>query len=243
MPIANDIDDEELLDEDSDKREYANGGITPAVNSLLLWRQCLRPQCGGSGSGVDVRLRYGYDDNVDDDGVADDDDDDDDDDSAYVAVKHRTRGQCVTAVADEDGTSTTVWPSAVRHCLPNDKHPSHQKHRRRRGDACGRLRITLDPGRLRSGTRVSAVCHSLRRLLARTWVRDGDEDPSSEEEEDRKNRMYVMCEAATGEDRDDNDRSGVANNSRSRRRRRVTIRVSVVRIIENQGSSVARLRC
>ncbi|XP_025418110.1 uncharacterized protein LOC112688909 [Sipha flava] len=234
VPIANDIDDEELLDGDLDKREYASGGTTPAVNSLLLWRQCLRPPCGGTGSGVDVRLRYGYDD--DDDEVDDDnDDDDDDDDSAYVAVKHRTRGQCVTAVADEDGTSTTVWPSAVRHCLPNDKHPSHQKHRRRRGDACGRLRVTLDPGRLRGGTRVSAVCHSLRRLLARAWARDGDQDPSLEEEEDRKNRMYVMCEAATGEDRDENDRSsGIANNSRGRRRRRVTIRVSVAVVADKQ---------
>lgn len=240
IPVVDVMDDEELLDDDFDKRSDGDGSVS-TVDSLNLWRQCLRPPCGGVGTSggadsdrdrEDVRLRYGYD----------DDDDDADDDSAYVAVsswvRRRRRGQCVTTVPDDDdvdGPIKTVWPLSVRHCLPNgigsDKHISHAQHRRHRDDACGRLRITLDPARLRRGTRISAVCHSLRRLLARTWVRDDDEELTQEEEDDRRNQVYVMCEAAATEDQrvDDERSGGSVGGRRRRRRRRVTIRVSVVR--------------
>lgn len=253
IPIVDDMDDEELLDDELDKRGDAEG-TTSAVDNLLLWRQCLRPPCGGVDADRDrddVRLRYGYD----EDGGSQDDH------NAYVAVgswpRRRRRGQCATAVVDDgdmdddddddddDGAATTVWPSVVQHCLPNgvvgDKRAPHQQHHRRRGDACGRLRVTLDPARLRRGTRVSAVCHSLRRLLAREWVRGADDDGLSQEDdiEYRRNRVYVMCEAADDQrDNIDEDRSGGAgtgnsgNTRRRRRRRRVTIRVSLVRIIE-----------
>lgn len=212
-----DVDDEELLDEELDKREDA----ASAISSLLLWRQCLRPPCGGSVMDTDrdrddVRLRYGYD---------------DDDDHAYVAVgpwpRRRRRGQCVTAVADnddDDGPSTTVWPSVVRHCVPNGTWGDKRlPYRHRHGDACGRLRVTLDPTRLRRGTRVSAVCHSLRRLLARSWVREENDEIDRKEANHRRNRVYVMCEVAENQ-RDDNESSS----GRRRRRRRVTVRVSVV---------------
>lgn len=217
MPIVDDVDDEELLDEELDKREDA----TTTVSSLLLWRQCLRPPCRGSAVETDrerddVRLRYGYD----------------DDDDAYVAVgqwpRRRRRGQCVTTVADDDdntGPSTAVWPSAVGHCAPNGPWgDKHLPHRRRHGDACGRLRVILDPTRLRRGTRVSAVCHSLRRLLARSWVRDEDDGLDGNEAKDRRNRVYVMCEMAEYQ-RENNE----SISSRRRRRRRVTVRVSLVR--------------
>lgn len=251
-PIVDDIDDEELLDDDFDKPSDGDGSAS-MVDSLHVWRQCLRPPCGGAGSITttigsadldrdreDVRLRYAYD---DDDNGDNDDDDDTDDDSAYVAVgpwtkRRRRGGQCMTTVPDDDdvvGPLKTVWPLSVRHCLPNgvgnDKHKSHSQHRRHRGDACGRLRITLDPARLRRGTRVSAVCHSLRRLLARMWVHDDDEELSKEEEVERRSQVYVMCEAAAAEDqREDDERSaGGIGGRRRRRRRRVTIRVSIVR--------------
>lgn len=232
VPIADDADDEEFVDDDSDKREDATTNADP----LMLWRQCLRTPCGvvdPDRERDDVRLRYGYS------------DDDDDDDRAYVAVgpwqRRRRRGQCVTTMGDDNddddyGSPMTVWPSAVRHCLPNgidgDKRvPLHKQRRRRRGEVCGRLLVTLDPARLRRGTRVSAVCHSLRRLLARAWVRDEDDqlDGKDEAVEDRRNRVYVMCEAATAADNqpDNDDRTGGSN--RRRRRRRVSIRVSVVR--------------
>jgi len=245
------MDDEELLEDDLEKRGEPDGTVA-AVDTLLLWRQCLRPPCGGVDADRDrddVRLRYGYD-----------DDGSQDDHSAYVAVgswpRRRRRGQCATTLVedsdvdddgdddDEDGSPTTVWPSVVQHCLPNgvasDKRLPHQQHRRRRSDACGRLRITLDPARLRRGTRVSAVCHSLRRLLAREWVRSGDDDDLSQENdvEFRRNRVYVMCEAAEDqrENNDDDRISGggtgsSGNNRRRRRRRRVTVRVSLVRTI------------
>lgn len=255
VPIIDDMDDEELLEDDLDKRGETDGTAT-AVDTLLLWRQCLRPPCGGVDADRDrddVRLRYGYD-----------DDGGQDDHSAYLAVgswpRRRRRGQCATAVVDDsdvdddgdddddddDGSPTTVWPSVVQHCLPNgvagDKRLPHQQHRRRRGDACGRLRITLDPARLRRGTRVSAVCHSLRRLLAREWVRSSDDDDLSQDDdvEYRRNRVYVMCEAAEDQrDNNDDDRIGSGgsgssgNTRRRRRRRRVTIRVSLVRTIIN----------
>lgn len=238
VPIVDDMDDEELLDDDMDKRGNVDRTAS-AVDTLLLWRQCLRPPCGGVEADRDrddVRLRYGFD------------DDGQDDSNAYLAVgswpRRRRRGQCATAVVDDDvdddGSPTTVWPSAVQHCLPNgvtgDKRlpHQHQQHRRRRGDACGRLRVTLDPARLRRGTRVSAICHSLRRLLAREWVHGGDDDTMSQEtdEEYRRNRVYVMCEAAEDQrDNNDDDRSGgggSGNTRRRRRRRRVTVRVSLV---------------
>ncbi|XP_050061562.1 uncharacterized protein LOC114123496 [Aphis gossypii] len=256
IPIVDDMDDEELLDDELDKRGDSEG-TTAAVDNLLLWRQCLRPPCGGVDADRDrddVRLRYGYD----EDGGSQDDH------NAYVAVgswpRRRRRGQCATAVVDDgdmddddddddddDGAATTVWPSAVQHCLPNgvagDKRAPHQQHRHRRGDACGRLRVTLDPARLRRGTRVSAVCHSLRRLLAREWVRGADDDGLSQEDdiEYRRNRVYVMCEAADDQrDNIDEDRSGGAgtgnggNTRRRRRRRRVTIRVSVAVVSDKQ---------
>lgn len=227
------MDDEELLDEDLDKRDDTDGAGS-VVGSLQLWRQCLRPPCGvvdPDRERDDVRLRYGYD---------------DDDDSAYVAMstwpRRRRRGQCVTSMRDDDegndGPPTMVWPLAVRHCLPNGQNGKHlpsplsgKQHGRQRhhDNSCGRLRVTLDPARLRRGTRVSAVCHSLRRLLARTWVRGDDEDLDPKEAENRQQeqRVYVMCEAAPAEDqRDEKDRG----NNRRRRRRRVTVWVSVVRI-------------
>ncbi|KAL5238430.1 hypothetical protein ACI65C_005840 [Semiaphis heraclei] len=252
VPIIDDMDDEELLEDDLEKRGETDGTVA-AVDTLLLWRQCLRPPCGGVDADRDrddVRLRYGYD-----------DDGSQDDHSAYVAVgswpRRRRRGQCATTLVedsdvdddgdddDEDGSPTTVWPSVVQHCLPNgvasDKR--HQQHRRRRSDACGRLRITLDPARLRRGTRVSAVCHSLRRLLAREWVRSGDDDDLGQENdvEYRRNRVYVMCEAAEDQrENNDDDRisgSGTGssgNNRRRRRRRRVTVRVSLAIVTDKQ---------
>lgn len=220
------MDDEELLDEELDKRDDTDG-TSSVVGSLLLWRQCLRPPCGvidPDRERDDVRLRYGYD---------------DDDDNAYVAMspwpRRRRRGQCVTAVPDDDegydgydGPPTTVWPLAVRHCLPNGRISKQHGRQRHYDNGCGRLRVTLDPARLRRGTRVSAVCHSLRRLLARTWMRSEDEDLDQKEAENRRpeQRVYVMCEAAPAEDqRDEHDRS---NNRRRRRRRRVIVWVSVV---------------
>lgn len=234
VPVVDGTDDVDLLDDDLEKRRYTESGPTVGPESLILWRQCLRPPCGGidpERDREDVRLRYGYDDDNNEDatgGVSNED-------RAYVAVgpwpRRRRRGQCATAMVDDDdyaddvdGSSTTVWPSVVRHCLPNgrgiDKH-LQQPHRRRRAGACGRLRITLDPARLRRGTRVSAICHSLRRLLARAWVwddEDGLQSHSEDENQDRKNRVYVMCEAVPTEDR-------------RRRRRRVTVRVTVVCIM------------
>lgn len=232
MPV---VDDEDLLDEDSEKRRYVEGSPVVGPDPLILWRQCLRPPCGGidrDRDRDDVRLRYGYDDDNDEDAA---EGDVGDEDRAYVAVgtwpRRRRRGQCATTVADDDdyaddadGSPITVWPSAVRHCLPNllgiDKH-TQQSHRGRRAGACGRLRVTLDPSRLKRGTRVSAVCHSLRRLLARAWVRDDEDGLQShgeDDHQDRRNRVYVMCEAVPNEDR-------------RRRRRRITIRVTVVRIM------------
>jgi len=223
VPIS---DDEEPLDggDVQDKREDAF-----AVDSLLLWRQCLRSPCNvvdaADRERDDVRLRYGYDDGDDDDGGGG---------GAFMAVgpwpRRRRRGLCVTA-EDDDGSSATtaVWPPAVRHCLPNGDRrlaPRETRRRRRRGDACGRLRVTVDSARLRRGTRVSAVCHSLRRLLARDWVRDEAAETTGgggEAEGRGKHRVYVMCELAADQ-RDDDDRVG-----RRRRRRRVAIQVSLVR--------------
>lgn len=219
MPIS---DDEEPL-EDGDVQDKREDAV--AVDSLLLWRQCLRSPCNvvdtADRERDDVRLRYGYDDG-----------DDDDNGGAFMAIgpwpRRRRRGLCVTA-EDDDGTSATtaVWPPTVRHCLPNgDRRPTpHETRRRRRGDACGRLRVTVDSAQLRRGTRVSAVCHSLRRLLARDWARDdGVETTGRDGAEGRgRHRVYVMCELAADQ-RDDDDRVG-----RRRRRRRVAIQVSVVR--------------
>lgn len=239
VPIADNVDDEELFDGDLEKRGYADSAVT-ARDSLVLWRQCLRTPCGGGGIDSerdrdDVRLRYGYDDN-------------EDEGSAYVAVgqwpRRRRRGQCVTTMTDDDSDdddddddspSAMVWPSVVKHCLPNDIGGNDKlnipQHRRHRGaGACGRLRVTLDPARLRRGTRVSAVCHSLRRLLARAWIRNEDQEPGEEfKGEVRRDRVYVMCEAAVADyQRDDEERSG-SSSRRRRRRRHVVIHVSVVR--------------
>lgn len=242
-PIVDDVDDDELLDENSEKLEDA---VTSA-GSLLLWRQCLRPPCDvvdADRERDDLRLKYGYN--------------DEDDEDAYVATdpwqRRRRRGQCVTKTADENGEdaaddsddnddvddlSTTVWPAAVLHCLPNgategDKSlPPPKQHgrgrRRPTNRVCGRLRVTLDPNRLRRGTRVSAVCHSLRRLLARAWIRDEDEGPAgTRATDDRWNRLYVMCETDRQTDRLDSDNRDAGR--RSRRRRRVTVQVSIVSV-------------
>lgn len=232
-------DDDELLGENSEKRDDAVTG----AGSLLLWRQCLRPPCGvvvdADRERDDSRLKYGY--NVEDD----------DEDDAYVATdpwqRRRHRGQCVTKMADEDAADDdddppmTVWPSAVLHCLPNgaaegDKTlppPLKQRGRGRRRPAnrvCGRLRVTLDPNRLRRGTRVSAVCHSLRRLLARAWTRDEDDGPGGTRATyDRRNRLYVMCETDRHTDRRLDSDAG-----RGRRRRRVTVQVSIVSVFHKQ---------
>lgn len=230
MPIIDDMEEEELIDEDLEKQ---TGFSVATVDSLTLWRKCLRSPCGGgSGSGVgqdrerdDVRLRYGYDDEDDSDAT-----EEVGADSAYVAVgpwpRHRRPGQCVTTV-QEDGSqlTTTIWPSVVRQCGPNVNVDDH-----RRG--CGRLRVTLDSTRLRRGTRVSAVCHSLRRLLARTWIRD--EEMTSEGQHRERNRVYIMCEAVASANENDDDNHGRnaktnnKNSSHRRRRRHVTILVSVV---------------
>lgn len=236
VPIADNMDDEKLFDGDLKKRGYADN----VRDSLVLWRQCLRTPCGGGGIDSerdrdDVKLRYGYDDN-------------ENEGSAFVAVgqwpRRRRRGQCVTMVTDDDNDddnnddspSTMVWPSVVKNCLPNDfggndKQSSSYHRRHRGGKACGRLRVTLDPTRLQRGTRVSAVCHSLRRLLARAWIRNEDQDLGDEfKSEVGRNRVYVMCEAAVADyQRDDEERSG-SNSRRRRRRRHVIIHVSVVRI-------------
>jgi len=248
VPIS---DDEELLSDGGDGQDKRDDAVT-AVDSLLLWRQCLRSPCNVVDTTDrdvdDVRLRYGYDDgdetnnnnNNNNSGGGGD---------VHVAIgswsKHHRRGLCVTTAEDDDGPSTVVtlaaapvttattatattatttaviWPPAVRHCLPNGdrRTPSQEQPRRRRRDnACGRLRVTMDSARLRRGTRLSAVCHSLRRLLARDWALwNEDADTAGRNE----HRVFVMCELAA----DQRDDVG-----RRRRRRRVAIQVSVVRI-------------
>lgn len=228
MPIVDDMEEEELMDEDLEKH---TGFSAATVDSLTLWRKCLRSPCVGSSGGSvgldrdkdDVRLRYGYDDEDDTDAT-----EEVGSDSAYLAVgpwsRNRRPGQCVTAV-QEDGSQliTSVWPSVVRKCGPNvDNH--------RRG--CGRLRVTLDSTRLRRGTRVSAVCHSLRRLLARTWIRDDEVTNDGQHRE--QNRVYIMCEKiASANDNDDinhgrNIKTNNKGSSHRRLRRHITIMVSVV---------------
>lgn len=221
------------LDETSEKREEDAAGSLQ--QQLMLWRQCLRPPCADADRD-DSRLRYGLD-----------DDEDDDEAAAYVAAdpwqRRRRRGQCVTKMTDDDDDDDdppmTVWPSAVRHCLPNGVAAAgdgkgfaprgrHPRGGRPANRACGRLRVTLDPNRLRRGTRVSGVCHSLRRLLARAWTRDDERGTP-----DRWNhRLYVMCEA----DRPMIDVTTTAADraaTRGRRRRRVAVRVSIVSAIRN----------
>lgn len=236
MPIS---DDEELLDDRDvhDNKAVEDTGTAVVANSLLLWQQCLRPPCNAIDTAVerdrdDSRLRYGYDDG--------DEDGDEGGGNAYMAVgpwpRRRHRGLCVTVVDEDEEddhgpspvTSTTVvWPPAVRHCLPNGKgyDATQRQHRRQRDGVCGRLRVILDTARLRRGTRVSAVCHSLRRLLAWNWVRDKDSVTAAGRNE-AENRVYVMCELDADQRDDADDRVG----RRRRRRRRVAIQVSVVRI-------------
>lgn len=98
-----------------------------------------------------------------------------------------TRGQCITKISNDHlSAPISIWPLSVRHCLPNHEHQL-SKHQ---NSDCGRMLVTLDANRLRRGTRVTHVCHILRRLVSQAWILENSNKL-------RSTKVYVMCELSS----------------------------------------------
>lgn len=52
------------------------------------------------------------------------------------------------------------------------------------------MSITLDVKHLRGGTRVTQICHILRRLISQAWILDDNNKL-------RFTKVYVMCELSS----------------------------------------------